>query len=1031
MADVESLELQITGDAQSAQRSIDSLIGTLGRLKTAAQGGAGLNGIANPLQKISGAVNSLSGSGQKLKDFAEGLQALSGASNFKISSTIANQITAISNAIKSTPTDFSSLTNLTNAVQPLANLGKGGFGTLINQIKKLPEAMVALNQIDMGAFAAKIQQVATAMQPLANEMQRVANGFSAFPARIQAFLSSSAKVPTANKASATSFVNLAAKVSVAYLAIRKVGNVIASWIKNASDYKEDTNLFAVSMGQYAKSAAEYAEKVSEVMGIDPAEWMRNQGVFMTLATGFGVAGDRANTMSQQLTQLGYDISSFYNITVSEAMQKLQSGVAGELEPLRRIGYDLSQAKLQATAASLGIDKLVSSMTQAEKAELRYYAIMTQVTQVQGDMARTLYEPANQLRVLKAQVTQAARAFGSLFIPILNAVLPVAIAVVQVITMLAQSIASLFGIKLEVDFSKASAGASSLGSAIEDTESGLGGASKKAKDLKKTLLGIDELNVLPDQSSGGGGGSGAGAGGGGFDFELPTYDFIGEATNQRIQEITEKIKEWLGIADGINSWSDLFESRLGKILIIVGAIGTAFGLWKIGTGLYAAFSAISTAIGTASGAWTGFSTAVTTATGVSLGPILAVVAAIVAVVAGLTAVYLTNDKVKESVDNAVASIGENLVPIFEYVTDTVLPDLRKAWDELLVILRPLGEWVKKVFTSIWEDMLIPALEWIANDVLPAVKETFQNLWEKVMVPFGTFLGSVMSPAVEKLSEVLTWLWEYVVVPLAQCIGGVFSTAWKNIVKIFNETVIPRVNKVISVIQFLWNNVLSPVVNFLWSVLAPGFKTVFEGISEKINATKNVFQGLLNFVTGVFTGDWKQAWNGVVQTFKGVFSGLKSALKTPLNSALSVVESFINKIINGWNSLKRSINKMSLKVPDWLGGGTVGFNLGMSSRISLPRLADGGMVNTGQMFVAREAGPELVGTIGGRTAVVNNDQIVESVAQGVYRAFVQANAESGGNQVIEAKVNEKVLFDVIVGRNRQETMRTGRSPLLGGV
>jgi hypothetical protein len=1028
MADVESLELQITGDAQSAERSIDSLIGTLGRLKTAAQGGAGLNGIANPLQKISGAINSLSGSGQKLKDFAEGLQALSGASNFKISSNIASQITAISNAIKSTPTDFSPLTNLTNAVQPLANLGKGGLGTLIGQIKKIPEAMAALNQIDMGSFAAKIQQVATAMQPLANEMQKVANGFSAFPAKIQAFIASSSKVPTANKASSKSFVNLASKITVAYLAMRKIGSIFASFLKSSNDYIENANVFGVAMGEYAESAFEYASNVSEALGIDISDWMKNQGVMMSLAKGFGVAGDRASVMSQQLTQLSYDLSSFYNIDVERAMYAVKSAFSGELESARNLAYDTSNARLQEIAETLGIKKKIAAMNQAEKAELRYYALMTQVTHVQGDLARTLDEPANMLRVLKAQFVQAGRAIGDLFLPMLKAILPVAIAVAKVITVLVKTIAGLFGVEFgEMDWSKT---ANTFGASVQDASDGLGKATGKAKELKKTLLGIDELNVLPDKSSGGG--SGSGVGGGGFDFELPTYDPLEGLVENQIDEITEKMKEWLGISDEINSWSELFETRLGKILIAVGAIGTAFGLWKIGTGLYAAFSAISTAIGTASGAWTGFSTAVTTATGVSLGPILAIVAAVVALVAGLTAVYLTNEDVKKSVDNAIASIGESLVPLFEFVSGTVLPNLKSAWDKLLVILKPLGDWVKKVFTSIWEDMLIPALEWIASDVIPDVTSVFENLWNKVLIPLGSFIGSVLTPVIRILTDVLNWLWQYVTLPIANFLGGVFSTAWKNLVKIWNETVIPRLNTVISVLQFLWNNVLSPIVNFLWSVFAPGFQEVFRGVSDKISAAKNVFEGLLNFVTGIFTRDWKQAWNGVVQTLGGVFSGLKATLATPLNRSLATFESFINKIISGWNSLKRQLNKLSLKMPDWLGGGTfAGFNLGMSSKISLPRLADGGMVNSGQMFVAREAGPELVGTIGGRTAVVNNDQIVESVAQGVYRAFVQANAESGGNQVVEAKVNDKVLFEVIVGRNRQETMRTGRSPLLGGV
>ena len=155
-----------------------------------------------------------------------------------------------------------------------------------------------------------------------------------------------------------SFSKLGKKALFGGIGLQKVSRIVSSWISESNDYVENLNLFTVSMGEYAEAAKEYAETVGEAMGIDPSDWMRSQGVFMTLATGFGVVNDRASTMSQQLTQLGYDISSFFNITVEDAMQKLQSGIAGELEPLRRLGYDLSQAKLEATALSLGIDKAV-------------------------------------------------------------------------------------------------------------------------------------------------------------------------------------------------------------------------------------------------------------------------------------------------------------------------------------------------------------------------------------------------------------------------------------------------------------------------------------------------------------------------------------------------------------------------------------------------------------------------------------------------------------------------------------------------
>lgn len=146
--------------------------------------------------------------------------------------------------------------------------------------------------------------------------------------------------------------------------VRTGARVIASWITQSNQYIEDLNLFTASMGKYAEEAQNYAEAVSEALGIDPGEFMRNQGVFNTIISGFGVASDKAYLMSKNLTQLGYDISSFFNISFEDAMQKLQSGISGELEPLRRLGYDLSVARLQEEALALGIEKRVSVLTQA-------------------------------------------------------------------------------------------------------------------------------------------------------------------------------------------------------------------------------------------------------------------------------------------------------------------------------------------------------------------------------------------------------------------------------------------------------------------------------------------------------------------------------------------------------------------------------------------------------------------------------------------------------------------------------------------
>ena len=346
------------------------------------------------------------------------------------------------------------------------------------------------------------------------------------------------------------------KTTGVLVGIRMLRSELSKAITESNDYQEDLNLFTASMGQYAKEAQEYAENVGEVMGIDPAKWMRNQGVFNTLLTGFGSVSDRAYLMSKNLTQLGYDISSFFNISVEDSMQKLQSGISGELEPLRRLGYDLSQAKLEQTALTLGIEKSVSAMTQAEKAELRYYAIMTQVTTAQGDMARSLDAPANQLRIFQAQLTQASRAIGNIFIPILQKILPYAIAVLRVVRELADAIAKLFHFKLtDIDYS----GVGNLASGAEDAAAGFDDATTAAKKLNSYLSGFDELNVMPATNSDGTGGSSGTGVGSGFGFDLPEYDFFGEAINKRADALKDKAKE---------------------ILAIVAEIGAGFLAWKL-------------------------------------------------------------------------------------------------------------------------------------------------------------------------------------------------------------------------------------------------------------------------------------------------------------------------------------------------------------------------------------------------------------------------------------------------------------------
>lgn len=575
--EMQGIEFQIVNDSSAASAGVEVLAKKLAELKASVSGSTtALSKVAAGIAGIKNAVN-----GVKTSNFESQMSRISASlaklkaqtDNLKISSSIGNQLTEIGKAVRDIPDGSSSkLTQLAEGLTPLSTLGKASLSSFITQLGKIPTVVESLDKTDMAKFTQQMKDLAAAMKPLADEMSQVAAGFSAFPSRIQALIASTEQYSSTVQRAAgrTSSWGISLKSVFSMALYRAAYKKIADLIYKASQYTETINLFTASMGGYAKEAFDYAQKVSDVIGIDISEWMQNQGVFNTIITGFGVAGDKAAFMSKNLTQLGYDLSSFYNIDVASAMQKVQAGISGELEPLRRLGYDLSAAKLQEEASALGITKQVSAMDQAEKSMLRYHAIMTQVTVAQGDMARTLDAPANQIRILKAQFNLAAREIGNLFIPALNAILPYAIAAAKAIRAVAASIASLFGIQLaSVDYS----GISGAAGAAADLNDNLASAGGSAAELKNQLAGFDELNVIQSQGGGGGGGSGGGGGTNDLeDMELPGYDFLKDVVSTNIDRVYNKIKPVI----------DWVTEHLQEIGLTVGTIGTTMLAWKLST-----------------------------------------------------------------------------------------------------------------------------------------------------------------------------------------------------------------------------------------------------------------------------------------------------------------------------------------------------------------------------------------------------------------------------------------------------------------
>lgn len=1076
--EIQGLEFQIVNDSTQAVAGLQNLINTLNRLKTATNGGAtGLSKTAQGIRELSNSLKGLNSgdASQKITRLTNALTALSQVGNVKISSSIANQLTAINTALAGLKwTDGDKLTSLANGLRPLSELGKANMTTFINQLSKLPKVIEDLEAADIDKFTQQMTALAAAMKPFADEMQKVSNGFSAFPSKIQKLITSTEKYnASARKATTTTekFTSGLKALNVAAVAIafRKIGHFIAQAVTESNKYQEDLNLFTVALGQYAAEAQNYAEKVSDVMGIDPAQWLRNQGVFNTLLTGFGDTAERAQLMSQNLTQLGYDISSFFNISIEDAMQKLQSGISGELEPLRRLGYDLSQARLEQTALNLGIKESVANMTQAEKAELRYYTIMTQVTTAQGDMARTLEAPANQLRILQAQLTQAARAIGNIFIPALNAILPYAIAVVQVIREIANALANLAGFKLtEVDYSgvnSAAVGAGSLADNLDD-------AAGAAKKLKQYTAGFDELNVFaPNTESG----SGAGAGGaGGFDFDLPTYDFLGDAVQTRIGEIKKMIEDTLAEITTIVSG---FMLAVGAILVVTGVnIPLGVGLMAAGAVGLAATVGLN---------WTAMSSELAS----TLALITGVVGGFLLALGAIMAFSGANLPLGIAL---MALGGASLVSaavINWHNSDRHLTDALTTLTGVLAGAS-LAVGAMLAFTGVATGLGIALMAVGAVTLVSAAALNWNSIPDALASPLSR-VGLLVSGATLALGAILAFSGS---MPLGIALMAVGATSLVSVMALnWNglsdeiQNVIAIITTVVSVaflaigaaLAFSGANIplglalLAAGAVTMGTAIMPNWNDLSDNVQQKISMITTVVGGALLAVGAILalsgvalplglglmaagalslgavaTLNWDFVVNSikkVVSVITGILSGALIVLGVLLclsgagvGLGLAVLAAGLSLSYAAWtlddNPITRFVRQMANSIIGLVNGvidaindmfhiqfnglSVMGITLIPAFDIRLvdiphiPFFEDGGFPNEGQLFIAREAGAEMVGAMGRRTAVANNDQIVEGISAGV------SVANDGVIAAIYALLNvvEEKDFSVNIGDNQ---------------
>lgn len=577
--EIQGLEFQIQENSEGAVSGINNLKKALSGLKGATGASVtGLNATSKSIRELKNALSGLNSGdvSKKLTQIATGLKALESAKNIKISSSIANQLNALNAALANVRwTDGDKLRTLADGLRPLSELGKANMTTFINQLKKLPTVIEELEKADIDKFTQQMKELAAAMKPFADEMQKVSNGFSAFPSRIQRLIRSTEQYNgTVRRATtnttAWSSAMTGIKLSAVVYSVRRVASAVAQYMFEASEWEGIMYRFGRAFGEEAEANYQWIKRLNSELQINVQQFMQYSSIYGTMLKGFGVAQKDAAAMAMNYTELTYDIWAGYNdiyTTFEDAAVAVRSAISGEVEPIRRAGFTIVDSQLKITAANYGIAYSTQSASEELKSYLRYLTLIDQARaqDLIGTYAREMTTAEGLMRTLRQQLSSLAQAFGSLLLPALVKVLPYVQAFVELIGEAIVALAQLFGVDLQpVDFSS---GLNSGASAAGDLSDNLGEASSAAKKLKSYTAGFDELNVFsPDQGSGAGGGVGASGGSyeGLFDIEKLWDESIFNNINSQVDELKGKLKDVLSTVISIGA--EILAWRVAKNLI---------------------------------------------------------------------------------------------------------------------------------------------------------------------------------------------------------------------------------------------------------------------------------------------------------------------------------------------------------------------------------------------------------------------------------------------------------------------------------
>lgn len=672
----------------------------------------------------------------------------------------------------------------------------------------------------------------------------------------------------------------------------------------ASDIQEVQNVVDTAFGDMAYKMEEFANNSIEAFGMSKLTAKQTGSTFMAMAKGMDIANESASDMALQLTALSGDMASFYNKTTDVTSTALKSVFTGETETLKQFGIVMTEANLEAFRLSQGIETSYKKMTQAQKVQLRYNYVMEQTKLAQGDFTKTQGSWANQTRILSENFKELMGILGSGLIQVLTPVIQVLNIAIKKFIEFSKAIAQVFGGKSNVEAQKEQA------EAVKETvkqEQKLGGAIKaNDKANKKSLAGFDTIMKLSEKASEGAGGGA----GGGEDIGISTpYDLssLEEADTSGIESKVENI----------NNLLDTLKTKTQEVEEYFGQFAPPFERW-----LNVDVGQLKTAF-----------------------------------------IIMIQDVFKGGFDTISMIFNDyttNILPVLlGAFFNSILPFLTQLLTEIITTFTTLFNTLNGLFQTVYTQGISPALQLIAKiwsglwdtiyknwqkwgapifeklrTAIVGIGETWQNIWTNLLEPiWSNFMDNI------------DWLWTNHLQPFVDNFLDFIGTLVNGALDIYNGFILPVVNWFVETFGPSISNSINLVVDVLGSIVG----TIVDVASGIITSLK----GIIEFIVGIFTGDWERAWDGIKTFFSGIWEGIVGIVKGAVNLVIDFVNGMISAVRTGLNKVISAINKMSFTVPDWVpgfGGEEWGFNIPKIPEYKIPRLATGTVVpaNNGEFL-----------------------------------------------------------------------------------